>query len=165
MVIQTSIILWSTQYGLGIPPAKLDIKKVPTLISWTPTALFVALSAAALSKLSFFITLIRVCSKRWQKVILWVVAIHSTILVMGTSVLGYVDCNFYRAKDPQHHHNCVPERVGKILALTVLIHGAVVVSTFRPWICKLFKLIGSVPGILFILRTRLVALELGNEEA
>lgn len=129
---QTVIILWSTQYGLGIPPAKLDMKKVPTLVAWTPTALFLALNAAGLSKLSFFITLIRVSSKRWQKIALWVVAIHSTILVVGTSVLGFVDCNFYRRKDPLHHDNCVPERVGKILALTVLMHGAIVVSTYIP---------------------------------
>lgn len=129
---QTVIILWSTQYGLGIPPAKLDMKKVPTLVAWTPTALFLALNAAGLSKLSFFITLIRVSSKRWQKIALWVVAIHSTILVVGTSVLGFVDCNFYRRKDPLHHDHCVPEKVGKILALTVLMHGAIVVSTFLP---------------------------------
>ncbi|EAA34163.3 hypothetical protein GE21DRAFT_3657 [Neurospora crassa] len=123
---QTVIILWSTQYGLGIPPAKLDMKKVPTLVAWTPTALFLALNAAGLSKLSFFITLIRVSSKRWQKIALWVVAIHSTILVVGTSVLGFVDCNFYRRTDPLHHDHCVPEKVGKILALTVLMHGAIV---------------------------------------
>ncbi|KAK1775484.1 hypothetical protein QBC45DRAFT_243351 [Copromyces sp. CBS 386.78] len=129
MVVQASMVLWSTKYGLGIPPSEIISKRlnVVALIKLTPHALFLALIGAGLSKLSFFITLIRVAAKRWQRVALWVVAIHSTILVAGGSILGYVDCNFYRRPDGGHPtDHCLPERLGKILALMVLMHGAIV---------------------------------------
>ncbi|CCC05820.1 unnamed protein product [Sordaria macrospora k-hell] len=126
MVVQASIILWTTNYGLGRRPSDLKGVNVLPLIKLTPHALFLALIAAGLSKLSFFITLIRVAPKRWQKIALWVVAIHSTILVAGGSIIGYVDCNFYRRPDRQHPDHCLSERTSKILALTVLMHGAIV---------------------------------------
>lgn len=137
MLVQASMILWTTKYGLGIPPAAIMAQKINPvpLIKLTPYALFMALVAAGLSKLSFFITLIRVCSKRWQKAALWVVAVHSTVLVFGGSILGFVDCNFYRRPDGKNsNENCMPERTGKILALTVLMHGAIVVSDL-PLVC------------------------------
>lgn len=132
MVVQASIILWTTNYGLGRRPSDLKGVNVLPLIKLTPHALFLALIAAGLSKLSFFITLIRVAPKRWQKIALWVVAIHSTILVAGGSIIGYVDCNFYRRPDRQHPDHCLSERTSKILALTVLMHGAIVVSGIPP---------------------------------
>ncbi|KAK3396951.1 hypothetical protein B0T20DRAFT_356987 [Sordaria brevicollis] len=126
VLVQTILILWSTQFGLGTPVAQLNMKKLPTLVEWTPTALFIAMNAAGLSKLSFFITLVRVSPKRWQRVALWFVAIHSTALLFFVSILGYIDCNFYRRTDPMHHHSCVPDHLAKIFAITVLMHGAIV---------------------------------------
>ena len=60
----------------------------------TPVVTFAAISANWVSKLSFFITLIRVVSARWQKVVLWVLMTTSTAsLIFMSFVMAFARCH------------------------------------------------------------------------
>ncbi|WPJ64563.1 hypothetical protein SMAC4_13824 [Sordaria macrospora] len=92
------ITLWMTRIGLGCTLTlgnRLFSKGVINeRFKFIPFLTFVAISACWVSKLSFFITPLRLVPGRWQKVILWLLMTTSTVSLIILSILmSFIECN------------------------------------------------------------------------
>lgn len=105
-----------TKYGLGfhtddirhLPQAKeliakLGILKVP--------ALFIGSTVTWISKLSFFITLLRIVTTQAQRTIVWFVMITSSALIFVLSIIQpFAECETFVVKvsNDNPDQNCIP---------------------------------------------------------
>ncbi|KAH6890675.1 hypothetical protein B0T10DRAFT_596850 [Thelonectria olida] len=93
LLVYTILTIISTMYGLGrhikeIPPE--DFKKAIQLLL---AGEVFAISAIAISKTSFAITLLRLATKSWQRYLLWYIILSLNIAMGMCCVIQYVQCS------------------------------------------------------------------------
>ncbi|KAK3485442.1 uncharacterized protein B0T23DRAFT_408532 [Neurospora hispaniola] len=99
MVITSIIGLMLAKHGVGTAIVEgqeiiVEPEVMHALLFWTSNLLLFGINAIAFSKVSWFITLIRLVTKRWQKVVLWVLMVFSTAALFVASTFGYYQCHF-----------------------------------------------------------------------
>ncbi|KAK3396963.1 hypothetical protein B0T20DRAFT_500500 [Sordaria brevicollis] len=92
-IIYNSIALYMTRFGLGLELGYYAQVLSKERFYATPALIFSAITACWISKLSFFITLIRLVSKRRQKAMLWFLMTTSTASLLALSIMqSFVEC-------------------------------------------------------------------------
>ena len=82
-----------TRNGLGLDMQGAFVLAMDTGFNFQPAVTFSAITACWVSKLSFFITLTRLVSGRWQKATLWFLMMTSTGSLIVQSVLqAFTEC-------------------------------------------------------------------------
>ncbi|KAL0468412.1 hypothetical protein QR685DRAFT_564571 [Neurospora intermedia] len=99
MVITSIIGLMLAKHGVGTAIIEgqeiiVEPEVMHALLFWTSNLLLFGINAIAFSKVSWFITLIRLVTKRWHKVVLWVLMVFSTAALFVASTFGYYQCHF-----------------------------------------------------------------------
>ncbi|KAK3396952.1 hypothetical protein B0T20DRAFT_440355 [Sordaria brevicollis] len=104
--IYIGISLWMTRYGLGHPSVHLSKETVLDLKHYAPANTFMSITAVWVSKLSFFITLLRLVSGWQKKVPLW---FFMTTCVLSLFLLSIMQ-SFYQCDIARPERNpCLAE--------------------------------------------------------
>lgn len=119
------ISLWMTKYGLGRQMTDLPLDTFHELKHYGPANIFMSITAVWVSKLSFFITLLRLVSGWQQKALLW---FFMTTCVVSLFILSITQ-SFYQCDVARPERNpCLEERSINSFNLYVCIYGTLVVS-------------------------------------
>jgi hypothetical protein len=82
----------STHYGIGKHIWELDFSQLPLANKYLFVGECFVMFGLAVAKSSFCVTLLRIATKMWQKILLWF-AIVSTMSIMGfLSIIFFVSC-------------------------------------------------------------------------
>ncbi|KAK3396962.1 hypothetical protein B0T20DRAFT_246291 [Sordaria brevicollis] len=137
-----------TRLGLGytfLKAFELFPGDAVTRVKFVPIVTFAAITACWISKLSFFITLIRLVSRWWQKATLWFLMTTSTVCLIVLSFLMSVkECNdFHEFGQLPDRDNCINLRVTRTFGIFASVYATVmdlllsVVPSFVMWKLKL----------------------------
>lgn len=138
MVITATIGLMLSKNGVGTAILEAEGEEITVepevmhaLLFWTSNLLLFGINAIAFSKVSWFITLIRLVASWWQKLALWVLMVFSTTLLLLTSTFGYYQCHFLPDggwnTPATSDHKCLDNWVAIKLSLFTSIYSTVLV--------------------------------------
>lgn len=132
MVITSTIGLMLAKHGVGTAIVEgdeiiVEPEVMHALLFWTANLLLFGINAIAFSKVSWFITLIRLVTNRWQKVVLWVLMVFSTAALFAASTLGYYQCHFEPDGTGSKKKRCLNNRFAIIFSFVVAIYSTVLV--------------------------------------
>jgi hypothetical protein len=86
------MIAISTHYGIGKHIWELDFTLLPLANKYLFVGEFFVIFGLAVAKTAFCITLLRICTQTWQKILLWF-AIVSMLSIMGMcSITFFISC-------------------------------------------------------------------------
>ncbi|KAI0146268.1 hypothetical protein GGR57DRAFT_494317 [Xylariaceae sp. FL1272] len=103
------------RYGLGHKAVDLDLTQLPTLLKLLPIAQFFAVIAVSVSKTSFILTMLRLCTRMWQKAILYFLLASVNASLLSISIVQFFQCGTVPTA------GCVPGN--SVIALGVFAAG------------------------------------------
>ena len=125
-----------TKHGVGTAIVEgdqkeivVDPKKMLALLFWPACLLLFGINAISFSKVSWFITLIRLVTKRWQKVVLWALMLFSTLLMLVASTFGFYQCHFEPDGSTGKKKGCLNNDFAIIFSLATSIYSTVLVGS------------------------------------
>lgn len=176
MVITSIIGLMLAKHGVGTAIVEgqeiiVEAEVMHALLFWTSNLLLFGINAIAFSKVSWFITLIRLVTKRWQKVVLWVLMVFSTAALFVASTFGYYQCHFLPDGSwntpATSDHRCLDNWMAINTSLVTSIYSTVLVRSHtildHPCCKRLFVLTEGSIGICVGGCSRLCRLELATQ--
>lgn len=124
-----------TKYGLGLEMGDNIRVAWEERYRFAPAVTFSAITACWVSKLSFFITLIRLVSRRWQRVMLWFLMTTSTAsLIVLSEMQAFSECGSVVAElvEPSklhhEHKGCAHPRITRRFSMYASIYATAMVS-------------------------------------
>lgn len=136
MVVTSTIGLMLAKHGVGTAimageEVAVEPEVMHALLFWTSNLLLFGINAIAFSKVSWFITLIRLVVNRRQKVALWMLMVFSTTLLLVASTFGYYQCHFLPygswSYPETSDHRCLDNGVAIKISLVTSIYSTVLV--------------------------------------
>lgn len=141
-LIYTIITLWQINNGLGVPIEELMasgdmpafIKKMVTLLEWTPIMELFGVLGTAVSKVSFCITLLRLVVERWQKISVWFLITTCTATTIGISIISFFQCSYDVMPNPllAKGRYCITQETVKTYSIFSCAYQAFMVSRSDP---------------------------------
>lgn len=142
--INIGIALWMTRYGLGWQAKDIDPESYADLEHFGPGTAFTTTTAGYVSKLSFFITLLRLVSGWQRKAPLWFFMITCCASYFVLSIIQpFYQCN----KLKPWRTTCIAEEPVNAFQVYVSIYGTIVVSHVCPWfLAPILRSIADITG-------------------
>ena len=119
-----------TKYGLGLQLGDNISVGWEDRYKFAPAVAFSAITACWVSKLSFFITLIRLVTGRWQRVMLWFLMTTSTVSMIALSEMqAFSECGSVVVEELGHRNgHCAHPSMTRRFSMYASIYATAMVS-------------------------------------
>ncbi|KAI9931469.1 hypothetical protein ASPWEDRAFT_398146 [Aspergillus wentii DTO 134E9] len=93
LAVYASVITAAARLGVGRHLATIPAADIPPALELVYIGEFIAIIACVLSKTSFAVTLLRIVTRPWQKVMLWFIIVTMNIVMWLTAILYFAQCS------------------------------------------------------------------------